>query len=455
VRYHLVTLGCPKNVVDSQYLERLLQQGRHQPTQRLSQADLLIVNTCGFIDSSKEESINAVLRLAERKGPHQRLVVAGCMTQLYADEVAREIPEIDHVFGVNQWEELASLAGDPADRPIDAPPIDAPLDAPWDIPLTSAVDHPRASAYLKISDGCNAPCTFCIIPTIKGRFASAGLGELVIEARRLADCGARELVLVAQDSTAWGEDLGIRDGLPDLITALAEAVPQVPWLRLMYAYPGRVSERLIRVMAETPAVCHYLDVPLQHGSASVLKRMLRPANVAAVRRMIDDLRAAMPDIALRTSLITGFPGETEREFEEVAEFLREIRFDHVGIFTYSAQVGTPAAELQDQLPEKVKRLRRAKLMRLQEEISAEKTRRLVGTELTVLVDDQELIRAPQQGMPNIFVARSYRDAPEVDGLVICSGTANPGDMPRVRVTEALAHDLVAEIVPQRAAAPAK
>ena len=264
--------------------------------------------------------------------------------------------------------------------------------------------------------------------------------------RRLAGFGVREIVLVAQDSTAWGEDLGIRDGLAGLIPMLAEAAPEIPWIRLMYAYPGRVSERLIRAMAETPQAVHYLDVPLQHGSVSMLHRMRRPANMAMVRRMIADLRAAMPDIALRTSLIVGFPGETEREFEELVDFVQEVRFDHVGVFTYSPQDGTPAATLPEQLPERVKRLRRAKLMRAQESISLQKNRDLVGRELTVLVDDQELLRAPNAGGPGLFVARSYRDAPEVDGLVVCAGSAQPGDMPRVRVTEALAHDLVAECV---------
>jgi ribosomal protein S12 methylthiotransferase len=433
VLYHLVTLGCPKNVVDSLYLERLLQENHHTATLRPSQADLLIVNTCGFIDSSKEESINAVLRLAARKQPHQRLVVAGCMTELYGAEVAKEIPEIDEVFGVRQWEEVAAIAGKPEE-------------APWDIPLTS-ISGGRANAYLKISDGCNAPCTFCIIPKIKGRFASASLGDLVREARSLAAGGVRELVLVAQDSTAWGEDLGIRDGLPDLVQALADSVPEVPWLRIMYAYPGRVSDRLVRVMAETPAVCHYLDVPLQHGSSSVLKRMLRPANLESVRRMIASLRDAMPDIALRTSLITGFPGETETEFTEMLDFVEEIRFDHVGVFTYSPQDGTPSASMPGQVPDRTKRLRRARVMRLQQRISAEKNRALVGSELTVLVDDQELLRTPQHDAPDVFVARSYRDAPEVDGLVICSGFARPGEMPAVRITEALEHDLVATVVP--------
>jgi ribosomal protein S12 methylthiotransferase len=440
LRYYLHTLGCPKNVVDSAYLERLLQGDKHQPTLRPSDADLLIVNTCGFIDSSKEESINAVLRLAQRKHPNQQLVVAGCLTQLYGEELANEIPEIDHVLGVGQWEKVAALAGEGND-------------APWDIPLTSRVDRPRASAYLKISDGCNAPCTFCIIPTIKGRFTSLGAGELVAEMRRLAGYGTREVVLVAQDSTAWGEDLGIRDGLSGLIPMLAEAAPEVGWIRLMYAYPGRVSERLIRVMAETPQVCHYLDVPLQHGSVETLRRMRRPANMTMVRSMIADLRAAMPDIALRTSLIVGFPGETEREFEELLAFVEEIRFDHVGVFTYSPQNGTPSATMADQVPERVKRLRRARVMRLQERISLERNRALVGQELEVLVDDQELLRAPDSSAAGVFVARSYRDAPEVDGLVVCTGNATSGDMLRVRVTDALAHDLIAAPVIDVAQAP--
>jgi ribosomal protein S12 methylthiotransferase len=439
MRYHLVTLGCPKNVVDSERLERLLQEAHHQPTVRPSDADLLYVNTCGFIDSSKEESINAVLRLAQRKRPDQRLVVAGCLTQLYGDELAREIPEIDQVFGAGQWEEAAALAGGVAE-------------APWDIPLTSVPAPTRASAYLKISDGCNAPCTFCIIPTIKGRLTSASAGSVVAEAQRLASSGVRELVLVAQDSTAWGKDLGVRDGLADLLRMLAEAVPEVPWLRLMYAYPGRVTDRLIETMASLPQVCHYLDVPLQHGSVSMLRRMRRPANMAMVRRMIGDLRAAMPNIALRTSLIVGFPGETEAEFEELLAFVAEVRFDHVGVFTYSPQERTPAAGFAEQIPEKVKRRRRSLVMQVQGQISLEKNQALVGKDLTVLVDDQEILRSPGAGAPGLFVGRTYRDAPEVDGLVICSGNAKPGEMPNIRITEALAHDLVGQLIPNPAPA---
>jgi len=438
VRYHLVTLGCPKNVVDSERLEELLLQAHHRPTVRASDADLLFVNTCGFIDSSKEESINAILRLAENKRPGQRLVVAGCLTQLHGAEMAQEIPEIDEIFGAGRWEDVAASAGTGAE-------------APWDIPLTSVEAPARASAYVKISDGCNAPCTFCIIPTIKGRFTSASAGAVVADVQRLAASGVRELVLVAQDSTAWGEDLGLRDALAGLLRMVADAVPEVPWIRLMYAYPGRVTERLIRTMAELPQVCHYLDVPLQHGSVSVLRRMRRPASMSMVRRMIGDLRAAMPDIALRTSLIVGFPGETEAEFEELVDFVAEARFDHVGVFTYSAQDRTPAAELTGQLPERVKRQRRARLMALQEQISLEKNQALIGRELRVLVDNQEVVRAPRGGGHGLFVARTYRDAPEVDGLVICTGDAKAAEMPVVRITEALPHDLIAELATTAAA----
>jgi ribosomal protein S12 methylthiotransferase len=428
VKYHLVTLGCPKNTVDSERLERLLLAGRHVPTQRPSDADLLIVNTCGFIDASKEESVNAILRLAAVKKPGQRLVAAGCMTQLYGDEVAREIPEVDHVFGVDRWEEVAALAGDLPE-------------APWDIPVTSSPMIARTSAYLKISDGCNAPCTFCIIPTIKGRFTSASAGGIVAEARRLVAEGARELVLVAQDSTAWGEDLGKRDALADLLRLLADSLPEHPWLRIMYAYPGRVTPRLIETMASLPSVVHYIDMPLQHASVPVLRRMRRPSNMAMVRRTLAELRAAMPDIALRTSLIVGFPGETDDEFEELKAFLWEARFDHVGVFTYSPQDGTPAAAMPNQIPEGLKKRRRNELMAIQQQISDDKHRALLGETLDVLIEGAA---KQQRGEAVLSVGRSYRDAPEVDGVVLVRGQFEPGTIRRVRVTGALPYDLLAE-----------
>lgn len=430
--YHLVTLGCPKNVVDSETLEELLGRSGHVPVERPSAANLLIVNTCGFIDASKEESINAVLALAADKRPEQQLIVAGCLTELYGDELAREIPEIDHIFGVDRWAKVAALAGG-EER------------APYDIPAAGGIGARRVSAYLKVSDGCNAPCTFCIIPTIKGRFTSLSAGAIVEQARRLVAEGARELVLVAQDSTAYGEDLGQRDALPDLLRLLAEAAPGV-WLRLMYAYPGRVSARLIAAMAAIPEVVPYLDMPLQHGSVAMLRRMKRPHNMAMVRQTLADLRAAMPEISLRTSLIVGFPGETEAEFAELLEFVRETRFDKLGVFTYSPQERTPAATMPGQIPERVKRERRAAMMALQQEISLATNQALIGRELDVLV---ERVVPPsgrgRRATPPSVIGRSYRDAPEVDGSVIVhTDTAAPGDILCVRISGAGPYDLIGE-----------
>jgi ribosomal protein S12 methylthiotransferase len=430
MRYHLVTLGCPKNTVDSERLERLLAERRAAPTVRPSDADLLIVNTCGFIDASKEESIDTILRLAAVKKPGQRLVAAGCMTQLYGDEVAHEIPEIDAIFGVDRWDDVAALA-------------EERQDAPYDIPLTSSPMVHRTSAYLKISDGCDAPCTFCIIPQIKGRLTSASAGQIVADARRLVAEGAKELVLVAQDSTAWGEDLGKRDALADLLRILSEALPEQPWLRIMYAYPSRVTPKLIATMAELPCVLPYLDVPLQHGDAATLARMKRPHNLAKVRAMVADLRAAMPEIALRTSIIVGFPGESEEEFQRLKEFLAEIRFDHVGVFTYSPQDGTPAGAMADQLPEKLKKRRRAELMELQQGIAAEIGCAQVGREFDVLI---EAASKQRRGEAVVSVGRGYRDAPEVDGVTLVRGRFEPGTIVRARVTQALAYDLIAEPV---------
>jgi ribosomal protein S12 methylthiotransferase len=425
--YHLVTLGCPKNVVDSETLESLLRRAGSVPVDRPSAADLLIVNTCGFIDASKEESIQTVLELARDKRPHQRLVVAGCLTQLYGDELAGEIPEIDHVFGVDRWVEVAALAGGEPRLMYDIPPAEAN-------------GGRRVSAYLKISDGCDRPCTFCIIPTIKGRHVSAPAADLVAMARRLTAEGARELVLVAQDSTAYGEDRGERDALPDLLRRIADAAPGT-WLRLMYAYPGRVSERLIAAMAAIPEVVPYLDMPLQHGSVAVLRRMRRPSNMAMVRRTLDRLREAMPSIALRTSLIVGFPGESEAEFEELLEFVRAVEFDHVGVFTYSPQERTPAATMPDQIPERVKRRRRAAVMELQQGIALKKRRALVGSELDVLVES--VAETGDRGPAAI--GRSYREAPEVDGSVILrNADVMPGRVVRARIVAAQPYDVIAE-----------
>jgi ribosomal protein S12 methylthiotransferase len=418
--YYLLTLGCPKNVADSTRLERSLHEAGQSPAPA-RQAGILIVNTCAFIDQAKEESINAILKLALKKKSGQKLVVIGCLPQLYRKELLAEVPEIDHVFGVESWEKVAAL-------PERGEAVSAPA-------------SPRASAYLKIADGCNARCSFCIIPKIKGRLHSLPPEAVVEEGKRLQAEGARELVLVAQDSTAYGRDLGMEDGLALLLERLAADLPDVAWLRIMYAYPGHLSKRLLRTMAELPQVCKYLDIPLQHSSPAVLQRMRRPHDLSQTRRMLERLREAMPDIALRTTFLVGFPGETEWDFQDLLAFVREAKFDHVGAFMFSPQDGTPAARMPDQVPERVKRRRYRELMRAARETSLERNRAWVGKETAVLVESKGEIEGNGKG---IFVGRTYRDAPEVDGLVFCKGEASAGEMKLVRIVEALPYDLLAE-----------
>ncbi|MBK7124492.1 MAG: 30S ribosomal protein S12 methylthiotransferase RimO [Dehalococcoidia bacterium] len=427
--YHVVTLGCPKNDVDSEHLERLLTGGELLPVLQPEGADAIIVNTCGFIEQSQEQSMEAVRELSRNKREGQTLIVAGCMTQLYGRQVKEENPAIDHVFGVGQLQDVARL-------------LSVDVDAIHDIP-ESNVKVSGPSAYLKISDGCDAPCTFCVIPKIKGGLRSAPAGMLVKEARRLAAAGAKELVLVGQDTTAWGEDLGmpVGSGLPGLLEMLSEAVPGA-WLRLMYAYPSRVSPQLIETMARLANVIPYLDVPLQHGSEAVLRRMKRPSNLDNVLRSIEDLRSAMPEIVLRTSFIAGFPGETEAEFKELLDFARAIRFDHAGCFTYSRQQWTGAFEMDAQVPDEMKFERRDRFMRQQRKIAAKQARRFVGRELDFLVEGTG---EDEDGAP-VIAGRTYREAPEVDGLVIARGMATMGERVRVRIDEAADYDLFATVV---------
>lgn len=427
--YHLVTLGCPKNEVDSEHFERLLV-GQLERTTDPAEADAIVVNTCGFIEASQRESLEVIRDLAARKRPGQRLIVAGCLSQIASELVRAEAPGVDHVFGVGQWYEVARL-------------LEVDVDAVFDIPETPARLR-GPSAYLKVSDGCDAPCTFCVIPRIKGRFRSLPLEVLVREARRLVAAGARELVLVAQDTTAWGEDLGFAPGrgLPILLRTLAETVGEDVWLRVMYAYPSRVTRELAETMAELRNVVHYLDVPLQHGSPSVLRRMKRPHNVDKTLEMVWMLRDTMPDVVLRTSLIVGFPGETEEEFAELMAFVRGIEFDHVGVFTYSRQPHTAAYDLPGQVPERVKASRRDQVMRLQRGIAARRARQFVGRQLELLVEGT----GEDEDGRSVIVGRTYREAPEVDGLVIAYGSATVGERVRVRVEAAGEYDLFGRII---------
>jgi ribosomal protein S12 methylthiotransferase len=426
--YHIVTLGCPKNDVDSEHFERMLGRGGLLPAADAAEADAVIVNTCGFIEQSQEQSYETIEALSAGKRLGQTLIVAGCLTQLYAGEVRGQFPQVDHVFGVGQWPDVAKL-------------LSVDVDAVFDIPGNGAATN-GPSAYLKISDGCDAPCTFCVIPKIKGGLRSAPVGFVLKEAQRLVEAGANELVLVAQDSTAYGEDLGVEDGLAGLLRMLADAVGDDVWLRLMYAYPTRVRDDLIEAMAAIPSVIPYLDVPLQHGSETMLRRMKRPSNMTNVRRMMEKLRTAMPDIVLRTSMIVGFPDETEAEFGELETFMREARFDHLGVFTYSRQQWTPAAGLEGQIADELKEERRHRLMSIQQGIAARQASRFVGRTLPLLVEGTG---EDEDGGP-VVAGRTYREAPEVDGLVFANGVATPGDRIDVRITSSGNYDLFGEVV---------
>ncbi|TEU15430.1 MAG: 30S ribosomal protein S12 methylthiotransferase RimO [Anaerolineales bacterium] len=438
MRFYLLSLGCPKNTVDSEGISRLLQQAGHEAITEPESAQLLIVNTCGFIDKAKEESFAALRELAELEQPGQFLIAAGCLSQRYGRELATKVPSLDGVIGTRRWMEITTLVRNlrSKDYPRGKPAVMTgdPLEGIAE-PMRGALRG--ASAYLKIADGCSAPCAFCAIPAIKGPARSRPLEAIVTEAQQLVGRGAREIILIAQDTTAYGRDRGERDALPTLMGAILTAAPDLQWLRLMYAYPQHVTSHLIEVMARHPRVCHYLDMPLQHGHPEVLRRMNRPHDVDEVRRLVADLRETMPDIALRTSFIVGYPGETEEEFSALLDFVAEMAFDRVGVFTYSPEEGTRAAELPCQVPTKVREERYARLMELQQGISLARNQQVVGRVLKVLVEGQS---------EGLSVGRSYRDAPEIDGLVIIEGELPVGEMVLVRITGAMEYDLVGEPV---------
>jgi ribosomal protein S12 methylthiotransferase len=433
MRYYLVSLGCAKNSVDAESMGQMLDHAGYQPVDGPDEADLLIVNTCGFIEAARAESIGVLWELAEIKGPGQWLVAAGCLSQRYGRALAEQVPGLDGILGTRRWMEVVRLA-ERLRQGRRGPLYDIPdegIIAP-DPPGVSRSAVIGTSAYLKIADGCRRPCAFCAIPLIKGTARSRPPGAIVTEARQLVDAGVQEIILIAQDTTDYGRDLGLRDGLASLIDDILAAAPELPWLRIMYAYPGAVTPRLVETMARHPQVCHYLDLPLQHGHPDVLKRMRRPANVARVCRQIEDVRAAMPDIALRTTFIVGFPGETEAEFGELDTFVREIAFDKVGVFTYSHEEGTAAAALPDDVPPEAKQERYKRLMALQQGISLTRNQEQVGRRLEVLLEGAG---------DGLSLGRTYRDAPEIDGLVIIEEELPVGRIVQARIVGAMEYDL--------------
>jgi len=439
----------------------LLQNRGYTATAIPEEAQVLIVNTCGFLGAAKEESIRYLQALAAQKRPHQMLIAAGCLVQRNPEEVKTRVPGIDGLLGTLRWMEILRLVENLRhDRrggrhwavrellgdPVQPPPIARP-------------QQTGATAYLKISDGCNAPCAFCSIPTFKGKLRSRPFADVVEEARRLVAGGARELILVAQDTTDYGRDRGEPDSLPRLMHAIVERTPGLRWLRLMYAYPGHVSQQLIDTMAAHPQIVHYLDLPLQHGDPRTLQRMRRPSNLDMVYRTIEQLRASMPDIALRSTFIVGFPGETEEEFENLLAFVKAIRFDKVGAFTFSPEPGTPAAALPHQIPEEVKEERWHRLMTLQQYIALERNQAQVGRSLEVLAErhigaeDLQKEEIPVTPGTVYTLARSYREAPDIDGAVIVQGRLTLGQFHQVRITGALEYDLFAELVSAPLPAP--
>ena len=435
-----VSLGCDKNLVDSEFMIGKLAKEGIEITDDETQADVIIVNSCCFIGDAKEESINTILEMAQQKetGRCKSLIVTGCLAQRYQDEVKKEIPEVDAIIGTNSYdtifEAVQKTMGDEYFKSMKAltglPKMDSKR-------LLTTGGH---FAYLKIAEGCNKNCTYCVIPSVRGRYRSVPMEDLVEQAKELAEQGVRELILVAQETTLYGLDLYGEKSLHKLLDALNE-VPGLFWIRIMYCYPEEIYEDLIDAMIRDDKVCHYLDMPIQHCNDAILRRMGRRTNKAELVERIDHLRERIPDITLRTSLICGFPGETPEMHEELMQFINDMEFDRLGAFTYSAEEGTPAAEFPDQIAEEQKSDWQADVMELQEEVIFDKNEEMEGTELWVFIEGKVADE-------NVYVGRTYRDAPNVDGYIFVNAEDGlmTGDIVRCRVTGAYEYDLIGELI---------
>jgi ribosomal protein S12 methylthiotransferase len=445
--FYVISLGCAKNTVDSDSMTQLLVRDGFKPVAAPQQASVLIVNTCGFIASAREQSYQALHDLSEKKRPDQLLIAAGCLTQRYGEEVARQVPSVDGILGTRRWMDIlevvrtlrhrssSSLGNGLRPEPLyhlpDAPTIGT------DEGEVLRASVAGGSAYLKIADGCRRSCAFCAIPLIKGTMVSRPQSVILDEARQLRDMGVRELILIAQDTTDYGHDLGLKDGLAILLEQLTVAVPDMEWIRILYAFPGYVTDRLIDVMASHSQVLPYLDIPLQHAHPATLTRMRRPANMDWVSSTIGKMRSMLPGLAIRTTFIVGYPGETEQEFQALLDFVKEMRFDRVGAFEFSFETGTDSALLGDPVPATVKTERFQRLMELQQGISIQINQSYVGKTIDVLFE----------GWNNgLAVGRSYRDAPEIDGVVLIEGKPDIGRILPVKIIGAMAYDLTGTIV---------
>lgn len=481
VRVGFVSLGCPKNLVDSEVMMGLLAAGGAEITARAEDADVIVVNTCSFIETAKQESVNAILEMAAHKadasspgGRARKLIVAGCLVERYRSEIQKNIPEVDEVVGTGELESILAAAG--ISRVAQPPsavqsPFNILTSRPegnsreqggrfrrdgWEGALADLPNYlydettprllatPRHSAYIKIAEGCDHPCTFCIIPQLRGKFRSRRFESVVAEAERLARSGVKELTLIGQDTTCYGEDLGLQDGLPRLLEALA-GIEELRWVRFLYAYPNKITARLLETIAAHGKLCSYIDVPLQHASPAVLKRMQRGAGAEIFLRSIEKMRRTVPGLTLRTSFIVGFPGESERDFDQLCGFVRAAQFDWMGAFGYSDEEGAPAFELAGKLSAAEIEARRNELMRIQRQISRKKKRALVGKEFDLLLE------GPSSETDLLWEGRTAMHAPEIDGKVFVNDVGEraqlrEGEFYRCQVTQAHDYDLVARLV---------
>lgn len=435
-----ISLGCDKNLADTEVMLGLLASRGYEMTDDETQADIIVINTCCFIHDAKEESIQNILEMAEYKktGQAKALIVTGCLAQRYRQEILEEIPEVDEVLGTSAYDKIldavdAALAGK---QEVLLADIDA-LPLPETKRLVTTGGH---FAYLKIAEGCDKHCTYCIIPKIRGNFRSVPMERLVKEAKELAEQGVKELILVAQETTLYGKDLYGEKSLHVLIKELCK-ISGIRWIRILYCYPEEITDDLIQVMKEEPKVCHYLDLPIQHANDEILKRMGRRTSKQELIDIIGKLRREIPDICLRTTLITGFPGETKEQHEELMDFVDEMEFDRLGVFTYSPEEDTPAAVMPDQIDEEVKEKRQAELMELQQDIAFDNAQDMVDREVLVMIEGKVADE-------NAYVGRTYRDAPNVDGLIFINTDEEllSGDFARVKVTGAVDYDLIGELI---------
>lgn len=435
-----ISLGCDKNLVDSEMMLGLLNQKGYSFTSDEQEADIILINTCCFIGDAKEESVNTILEMAELKkqGRLKALIVTGCLAQRYKQEILDEIPEVDGILGTAGIDEIAEVI----DRALEGQHVSRfePLDRLPRVEAKRFVTTGGHYAFLKIAEGCDKRCTYCIIPSLRGSYRSFPMEELVAEARNLAEQGVKELILVAQETTLYGVDLYGKKSLPELLRRLA-AVDGIQWIRIQYCYPEEITDELIETIATEEKVCHYLDIPIQHASDRILKHMARKTNQEELKAMIGKLRARIPDIALRTTLISGFPGETEEDHEILCQFVDEMEFDRLGVFAYSAEEDTPAASFEYQVPQQLKEKRRDELMEIQQEVAFDKAERKVGSVVEVMIEGKVADE-------NVFVGRTYMDAPDVDGLIFVYADAElmTGDFCRVRVTGVQDYDLIGELI---------